>query len=148
MVRLAAFALATLLGVHASLPALGQSEEDVYASIETLHGDADGFFELFSLIQDAMMFGDPVTFAANVAYPVTVQANGETYDVLEEQDLVDNFDALVMPETQSAIANQDVDDLIVTSEGVGIADGALWITNICLDDSCGSTQWGIIAVNN
>lgn len=148
MVRLVTFVLATLFAVLASLPALGQTEEEVYANIENLHGDAEGFFELFSLVQDAMMFGDPVTLAAHVEYPVTVQANAETYDVLEEQDLIDNFDALVMPETQAAIANQDVDDLIVTSEGVGIADGAVWITNFCVDDDCGATYWGIIAINN
>ena len=39
-------------------------------------------------------------------------------------------------------------DLIVTSEGVGLGNGAMWITNICLDDACNETQWGILSINN
>jgi hypothetical protein len=24
----------------------------------------------------------------------------------------------------------------------------MWITNICLDDGCSETQWGILSINN
>ena len=139
---------AGLLLTMVNQPALAQSEEDVYASIDAIHGNADGFFEVFSLLQDAVMFGDPVTFGQYSFFPLTVTANGEVYDVLETQDLVDNFDSLIMPETLQAVAEQDVADFIVTDEGVGIGDGVLWISNICLDDDCTQTQWGIIAINN
>lgn len=140
--------LAAMLLAGTTLPAAAQSEEDVYAGIESIHGNADGFFELFSLLQDAVMFGDPVTFGQYAFFPLSVNANGESYDVLEEQDLLDNFDMLVSPDTLQAVLNQDVADLIVTSEGVGLGDGALWITNVCLDDDCAETQWGIISINN
>jgi hypothetical protein len=125
-----------------------QSEEDVYDAINELHGDADGFFDLFTLVQEAMQFGDPVTIAASAAYPLTVAANGEVYDLLSEDHFLENFDALVMVETQEAVANMDVDELIVTSEGVGLADGAVWVGNLCFDDACSVTRWTIIAVNN
>jgi hypothetical protein len=148
MLRLASLTLALLAVLAAAPAAFAQSEEDVTASIESIHGDSNGFFELFSLLQDAMMFGDPVTIAANVAYPITINANGETYDVLAEQDMLDNFDTLVSAEAQEAIRTQDVADLIVTSEGVGFGDGKVWVSNICDDDSCAQTHWGIIAINN
>ncbi len=148
LLRLAPLCLVPLLALPLAAPANAQSEEEVHASIESIHGDADGFFELFSLLQEAITFGDPVTVAQHAFYPLTVNANGETYDVLEEQDLIDNFDMLVSQETQDALLNQDVADLIVTSEGVGIGDGALWITNVCLDDNCAETQWGILSINN
>lgn len=144
LTRLAAIAAATLL---AAVPVMAQ-EEEVYDRIETIHGNADGFFEVFSLLQDAMMFGDPVTVAQYAFYPLTVNANGETYDVLEEQDLLDNFDSLVSADTQQALLEQDVADLIVNQDGVGIGNGAIWITNVCLDDACEETQWGIISINN
>ncbi len=140
--------LAATLLLGAPLPAAAQSEEDIYAGIEAIHGNAEGFFEVFSLLQDAVMFGDPVTFGQYSFFPLTVNANGETYDVLEEQDLLDNFDMLVSADTLQAVLNQDVADLIVTDEGVGIGNGAVWITNVCLDDACAQTQWGIIAINN
>ncbi|MBD8064027.1 hypothetical protein IC608_00870 [Devosia sp. PTR5] len=131
-----------------ALPAFAQSEEDVMNRIETIHGNAEGFFDVFGAMQDAVMLGDPTEIAHYGLYPLVVNANGETYDVLEEQDLSDNFDALVSPETLDALRTQDVADLIVTDEGVGIGDGAIWITNICLDDACDQTQWGIFSINN
>lgn len=135
-----------LLALALIMPAMA-SEEEVYANIEAIHGDADGFFEIFAGVQDATMF-NPVDITGFAFYPLTINANGETYDVLEEQDFIDNFESLILPETLEAIGSQDVDDLIVTDEGVGLGNGAMWITNICLDDACGQTQWGILSINN
>ncbi|HEX2257020.1 MAG TPA: hypothetical protein VHG92_10055 [Afifellaceae bacterium] len=84
-----------IVAVLALPQAAAQSDADVEAQIEALHGDSGGFNEALQLLQEAMRFGDPVTVAQLAAYPLTVEANGEVYDVLEEQDLVDNFDFLV-----------------------------------------------------
>ena len=145
--RLLSVATALALTVLA-VPAFAQSEEDVMARIESIHGDSVGFGEAFGLLQDAFLFGDPTTIADLGAYPLTVHANGEVYDILEPQDLVDNFDSLLTQETIDGLSSQDFDDLIVTSEGVGFANGALWMTNICADDSCAETYWAIISINN
>ena len=145
--RLTALAVAFALTLIAA-PAFAQSEEDVMAQIETIHGDSAGFGEAFGLLQDAFLFGDPTTIADLGAYPLTVSANGEVYDILEPQDLVDNFDTLLTQETINGLSSQDLADLIVTSEGVGFANGALWMSNICIDDSCSETYWAIISINN
>lgn len=143
MLRIAATALFAL----ALIAPAAAGEEEIYADIEAIHGNADGFFEIFAGVQDAVMF-NPTDIAGYAFYPLTINANGETYDVLEEQDFLDNFDSLILPETLEAIGAQDVDDLIVTDEGVGLGNGAMWITNVCLDDSCNETQWGILSINN
>lgn len=145
--RLLSVAAAITLTVLA-LPAFAQSEEDIMAQIETIHGDSVGFGETFALMQDAFLFGDPTTIADLGEYPLTVSANGEVYDISEPQDLVDNFDSLLTQATIQGLSSQDFDDLIVTSEGVGFANGALWMTNICTDNSCGETYWAIISINN
>lgn len=129
-------------------PAFAQSEEDVMAQIETLHGQSEQFGEAFGLLQDAFLFGDPGSFADLAFYPLTVRANGEEYDILEPQDLVDNIDTLLTPETIAGLSGQDFADLIVTSEGVGFANGAVWMSLVCADDSCSSADWGIISINN
>lgn len=146
--RLTALAAISLVLAFPALPAMAQSEEDVFARIESIHGDAEGFGEAFARMQDAFLFGDPTTIADLGAYPLTVSANGEVYDILEPQDLVDNFDSLLTQDTIDGLASQDFDDLIVTSEGVGFANGALWMSNICYDDSCNKTAWVIISINN
>ena len=143
--RLTALAFAlTLIAV----PAFAQSEEVIMAQIENIHGDSIGFGEAFSILQESFLFDNPTAFADLGLYPLTVNANGEVYDILDPQDLVDNFNSLLTSETQSALGGQDFADLIVTSEGVGFANGALWMSNICYDDACSQTFWAIISINN
>ena len=143
--RLAAIAVAFLAFVT---PVLAQSEEAVMEQIETLHGMSEEFGEAFGQLQDSFLFGDPSGLASLGEYPLAVQANGEAYDLLEAQDLVDNFEALLTEETRAALAGQDFADLIVTSDGVGFANGALWMNLICEDDSCNSAHWAITSINN
>ena len=145
--RLTLLAALPLLAAALALPAAAQ-EEAIMAEIENLHGDSVAFGEAFGLLQDAFLFGDPVTIADLAFYPLTVEANGELYDILEPQDLVDNFDYLLLQETKDALASQDFADLIVTGDGVGFANGALWMANVCLDDGCSETAWGIIRITN
>lgn len=143
--------LASLTFALLAFPAtavLAQSEEDILSRIETIHGDADGFFQLYSEMQDAVMLGDPTDLAYAVFYPMTIEVEGETYDVADEADFIDNFDLFVSEVALDTILNQDVSDLIVTSEGVGFGNGAVWVSNVCLDDACAETAWGIIAINN
>ena len=94
-----------------ALPAFAQSEEDVMAQIETLHGKSVEFGEAFGQLQDAFLFDDPAAIADLGVYPMVVNANGESYDILEAQDLVDNFDALLTEDTLAALASQDFADL-------------------------------------
>jgi hypothetical protein len=148
MMRHTLLVTALIISVALITPVFAQSEEEVMARIEDLHGEATAFGEAFGLLQDAFLFGDPTTIADLGLYPLTVRANGEVYDVLEAQDLVDNFDSLLTPQTIEALSAQDYADLIVTSEGVGFGNGALWMTLACLDDSCTQTQWGILSINN
>jgi len=144
--RIAVAAAAIALAFTA--PALAQSEEEVSASIETIHGDSEGFFELYAALQDAILLEDPTAIADHAFYPLRINTDGESQEVPDAEALVDDFHNLIWPETLEALGTQDVADLIVTSEGVGIGNGAIWLTNICLDDSCAETQWGILSINN
>ena len=137
------FALIALTG-----PAIAQSEEDVMQQIENLHGKSTEFGDAFAQLQDAFLFDDPTAIADLGLYPIAVNANGETYDIVDAQDLVDNFDSLLSEQTMAALASQEFADLIVTSEGVGFANGALWMSLVCTDDSCSDSVWGIVSINN
>lgn len=147
MRRFALVLFALALTVFAA-PAHAQTDADVMDQIETLHGQSQEFVEAFEMLRESFYSGDAGTLADLAVYPLTVQANGEIYDVATAQDLIDNAMALLMPETVEALANQNFADLIVTSEGVGLANGALWMSLLCTDDSCDETFWGVIAINN
>ena len=120
----------------------------VHDSIEDMHGDADGFDAAFEIVTEAFRFGDPTTIADLGSYPMQAFARNEAYDLLEQANLLDNFDDLLQPETQERIAAQDYSDLLVTADGVMFADGAMWMANVCLDETCSETTWAIITLND
>ncbi|MBA5802910.1 hypothetical protein [Rhizobium changzhiense] len=128
--------------------ALAQSDSDVYNRIEELHGDAAGFDRPLRQLVKAMRSGDAETIAGLAEYPLTVKANGETYDVENAEDFINNFDDLVTPETRSAFGRQQYEDLFVNSDGVMLAGGAIWMGAICEDNACEASHWAITAINN
>lgn len=148
MSRLSAALL--LLGaiLLAGSSALAQSDSDVFNRIEELHGDAASFDRPLRQLVKAMRSGDAETIAGLAEYPLTVKANGETYDVENAEDFIDNFDDLVTPETRSAVGGQQYEDLFVNSDGVMLAGGAIWMGAICEDNACEASHWAITAINN
>jgi len=141
-------ALAVIAALSLCAPALAQDEESVYASLVTIFGEEEA--ENFNTIYETIVFNisDAELMAEMGSYPFQVEANGELYDIFEPADFIDNFEALVMPETIEAVASTDYADLIVTDEGVGFADGALWVNLVCFDEDCTAANWGITRINN
>jgi len=140
---LAALAAATLTG-----PAWAQSDEDVYNSLVTIFGADEA--ENFNSIYETLVFNisDAELISEMGSYPFEVAANGELYDIFEPSDFIDNFDTLVTPETIEAVTSTDYADLIVTDEGVGFGNGAVWVNLVCFDSSCSAANWGITRINN
>ena len=146
--RILAAALALILTAS---PVLAQNtDDDVFAALEGVYGieEAGNFEAYFTALTTAFAEDDRATIAAMGGYPFEVAANGELYDILAPEDLIANFDALLLPETVEAIAAQDYADLIVTDEGVGFANGALWLANVCADEACASSDWLITRISN
>lgn len=129
-------------------PALAQTEQETMDRIESIHGDSDLFVEAFDAVTAAFRDNDAETIAAMGLYPMHVRVGDEEYEVESADDFLLGADATISPELQDLVGNQDIADLIVSSEGVGFDDGALWMTNVCLDDACEQTRWGILAINN
>ena len=129
-------------------PVLAQTQEEVIDRIETIHGDSDLFLEAFDNLQQAFADGDLELIAGMGLYPMHVRVGEDEYEVESAEDYLAGADASVTPELQELVANQDIANLIVSSEGVGFDEGALWMTNVCLDNACAETRWGILAINN
>ena len=134
----------------AATPAAAQGQAEVYAALETIYGteQADLFDDYFEVVKQGFAERNPELLASLAAYPFEVAANGELYDIFAPEDFTGNFDALLLPETIDAIAGQAYSDLIVSDEGVGFANGALWMANVCEDDACSASNWLIIRINN
>jgi hypothetical protein len=147
--RLVRLALAFAALAAFIVPATAQmSPEQMNARIEQVHGFSAEFGTAFDEITAAMRDGDPDTVASYGAYPLEVAANGELYDILEARDLVDNWGSLLLPQTIQDIGDQDYGSLIVTSDGIGFANGTMWMNFVCDDNSCASGYWLITRISN
>lgn len=147
MIRICAAALLAL-AFALQAPASAQTRDEVLDRIEMLHGESKAFVEVFEILTQEFRNGAIDGIALLGSYPMVVEANGEVYDIFRPQDLMDNFDRLVMPETQRALARQEFSALFVNAEGVMFLDGELWMALVCLDDACKESAWSITAINN
>lgn len=129
-------------------PAKAEDEDAVTARIESIHGNTDGFYETFDGLRESARGHDAESIAAFAEYPLTVNANGETYDIQSAKDFVENFDTIVTQDTLNAITGADVGDLLVNGDGVAIGNGVVWLAAICENSDCSATHWAITAINN
>lgn len=148
MLRLSKVALLLATLVLLPVSASAQSDEEVYNRIESLHGNAGDLNEPLLSLVEAMGNGDAATVAGLAEYPLRVAANGESYDIQSADDFVENFDTLVTQDTRDAVAGQTYDQLFVNSDGVMLADGAVWMSNVCDNGDCSSSHWAVISINN
>ena len=149
MPRLPIFAL-LLSATLAFFPiaAVAQSDEEVYNRIESLHGNAGDLSEPLLSLVEAMGNSDAATIAGLAEYPLRVAANGESYEIQNANDFIENFDTLVTQDTRNAVAGQTFGQLFVNSDGVMLADGAVWMSNVCDNGDCSSSHWAVISINN
>lgn len=130
------------------IAAAAQSDEEVYNRIESLHGNAGDLSEPLLSLVEAMGNSDAATIAGLAEYPLRVAANGESYEIQSADDFIENFDTLVTQDTRDAVAGQTYDQLFVNSDGVMLADGAVWMSNVCDNGDCSSSHWAVISINN
>ncbi|WP_426227816.1 hypothetical protein [Pararhizobium sp. DWP3-4] len=130
------------------MSAAAQSDEDVYNRIESLHGNAGDLSEPLLSLVEAMGNSDAATIAGLAEYPLRVAANGESYEIQNADDFIENFDTLVTQDTRDAVAGQTFAKLFVNSDGVMLADGAVWMSNVCDNGDCSSSHWAVISINN
>jgi hypothetical protein len=128
--------------------AAAQSDEEVYSRIESLHGNAGDLSEPLLSLVEAMGSDDAATIAGLAEYPLRVAANGESYEIQNADDFIENFDTLVTQDTRDAVAGQSFAQLFVNSDGVMLADGAVWMSNVCDTGDCSSSHWAVISINN
>lgn len=128
----------------AAQPVWAASEEEVRSQIETVLGDVAGFEEVSANIAEAILTDDPDSLAAVTEFPLG--NSGE--DVQDSEGLADRWNDLFNEKVKNAVDSARYDQFIVTSEGVGVGDGEIWINRFCDDDACSKSHWALARVNN
>jgi hypothetical protein len=133
--------MAALLG---ALPAHAATEEEVRQQIEEVLGDVAGFEATIAEVSNAILTDDPDALAVVTEFPLG--NSGE--DVEDSEGLAERWDELFTEKVKNAMDAGRYDELIVTSEGVGVGGGEVWINRFCEDDACEKAHWALARVNN
>jgi len=141
-------ALAVAAALFVSTPVLAQTADDVNAQIDTVLGPHEIYQTAVETIQKALAEGNIDGIAGYIPFGEAIKVNGEDVVIADEADLNDKFETLFNDKVIHAVTGQDYGSLFVNQDGIMFGDGELWLTGVCLDDTCADVFVNISAINN
>ena len=141
-------ALAFVAALLVATPVLAQTADDVNAQIDTVLGPHEIYQTAIETIQKALAEGNIDAVAGYIPFGEAIKVNGEDVVIADEADLNDQFETLFNDKVIHAVTEQDYGSLFVNQDGIMFGNGELWLTGVCLDDSCADVFINISAINN
>ena len=141
-------ALAVAAALLVATPVLAQTADDVNAQIDTVLGPHEIYRTAVETIQKALTEGNIDAIAGYIPFGEPIKVNGEDVVIADEADLNDQFETLFNDKVINAVTGQDYGSLFVNQDGIMFGEGELWLTGVCLDDSCEDVFVNISAINN
>ena len=141
-------ALALVAALVVATPVLAQTADDVNSQIDTVLGPHEIYQTAVETIQKALAEGNIDGVAGYIPFGEPIKVNGEDVVIADEADLNDQFETLFNDKVIHAVTEQDYGSLFVNQDGIMFGDGELWLTGVCLDDTCADVFVNISAINN
>lgn len=134
----------------ASAPAAsGQADTEIDQQISSvLGGNPKAYHEIFEHLQKSLAAGDKAGVAALVSYPIDVKVAGKSEKFADANALVAKFDQVFTPEISKAIAGQQFSSAFVNAQGLMIGNGEVWISGVCKDTACKTSNVLITAIQS
>jgi hypothetical protein len=142
---LKAFALAAALLI--APPALAQTVDEVNARIDAILGPHEIYQTAIETIQKALAEHDVAGIAGYIPFGENIFVNGGEEIIADEADLAARFDELFNARVVDSVVNQKYEELFVKDDGIMFGRGELWISGICVDDTCADVFVNITAIN-
>lgn len=132
----------------AATPAFAQTVDDLNNQIDTVLGPHEIYATAIETIQTALAEGDVVGVAGYIPFGEVIKVNGEDVVIADEAELAARFEELFNDKVVAAVTGQTYETLFVNQDGIMFGQGELWISGICVDDTCADVFVNIIAINN
>lgn len=127
----------------AIVPSISQTDivrPDYDAVIGISRADAQSFYDM---LESATASDDAQAIASLIRYPLLViGAGGQKYNVTNRAAFLRRYRSIFTTSVKRAIRCQDFDTLLVSSRGIGFANGTVWS-----DASVDHTRVEIITIN-
>jgi hypothetical protein len=141
-------ALALAAALFAATPVFAQSVDEVNQRIDDILGPHEIYQTAIETIQKGLAEHDVVAIAGYIPFGEPIFVNGGEEVIADEDDLAARFDELFNARVVSAVTEQTYETLFVKDDGIMFGQGELWITGVCLDDTCADVFVNISAINN
>jgi hypothetical protein len=143
MFRAIMFAVALL----AVAPGYAQSVDEVNARIDAILGPHEIYETAIETIRQALIDRDVEAIAGYIPFGETIFVSGGEEIIADEADLAARFDELFNDRVTQSVVEQNYADLLVKDDGIMFGRGELWISGVCVDDTCEDVFVNITAIN-
>ena len=100
----------------------------------------------FNTLKQAVARGDSAGVAGLVAYPITVQVEGEAVTLADAGAFATQYGRVLPASVRKAILESTPADLWANAQGVRIGDGKVWYAGV-YEDGADDYQVQILAIN-
>ena len=139
--------LVLAVALFAASPALAQTVDEVNARIDAFLGPHEIYETAIKSIQKAVAERDMAAIAGYIPFGENIFVNGGDEIIADEADLGARFDELFYARVTSTVTEQRYEDLLVKDDGIAFDRGELWISGVCVDDTCEDVFVNITAIN-
>ena len=140
-------ALVLAVALFAASPSLAQTVDEVNARIDAILGPHEIYETAIKTIQRAVAERDVAAIAGYIPFGENIFVNGGEEIIADEADLAARFDELFNARVTSTVTEQRYEDLLVKDDGIAFDRGELWISGVCVDDTCEDVFVNITAIN-
>ena len=101
----------------------------------------------FLIIKTAMAAGDDTSIAERVHYPLYVRSGGQETVLTNPDEFLANYEKIFDSEFVTTLSNIEEASLTLSSNGIQVGNGELWLNYFCVDLACSETEFLITQVN-
>ena len=98
-------------------------------------------------IQDSLRSDNKEKLAGLVHYPITISLLDESeLKIQNAAEFIANYEKIVTSEWKALVLAQEPSELFSNWQGAMVHRGELWFTPVCLDETCDTWQFFIVAI--
>jgi len=98
-------------------------------------------------IQDSLRSDNKEKLAGLIYYPITISMLDESeLKIQNAAEFIANYEKIVIPEWKDLVLAQEPSELFSNWQGAMVHRGELWFTPVCLDETCETWQFYIVAI--
>jgi hypothetical protein len=116
------------------------TEAQISEAIDKTLGDHRDYQRFLSDLKEAVTTDDRQAVANLMSYPLDAEIDGNSTTIDGVNVFLAFYDKIMIPEIIYTITNSSYADITVGMVGVMLGNGEVWISAICMNDTCSDSE--------